>query len=327
MADTDGTLDHRAELMRKWSADKALMAQAGLLSQFETPEATFLGVKTTEAILKKRRESEEKRKAAVTDTPVTHTTNHKKSNHKKSETAKALSILQNLTEKKHKKNKTNGHIHSAETVEQLDAKIGLQLTKYKEEITQLMTELNEIQSTIPTDVTLKAIKGCFVSAISTIRKFAENSITFEQAYFQLANNIFKYVHNTSWLKQIKYSYAYPAFFNWPSEIITLQKGFLIHHLLGMTLNLLQKNTNSEYFKATEVKTGVHDAIHVILTHKRQLDKTFTVLHNLKEGLDTKTKAMKKENKSVNLKHIKHLKEDIEETLHHNGSFYMAQPFE
>ena len=43
MADVDGTLDHRAELMRAWSTNKALMAQAGLLQAGDLLSNMHLG--------------------------------------------------------------------------------------------------------------------------------------------------------------------------------------------------------------------------------------------------------------------------------------------
>jgi hypothetical protein len=91
---------------------------------------------------------------------------------------------------------------------------------------------------------------------------------------------------------------------------------------------LQRNSNSEIFtKQADVKDNIHDAIHVISVHKHQMDRVFTTLHKLKEGLVYKAQSEKVKNPQINYLPIKYLKADIEEPLHSDGTFHMGHPYE
>jgi hypothetical protein len=328
MTDTDGTLDHRAELMRKWSADKALMAQAGLLSHTESQESAFLGAKTTQELLRKRQESKKSRDATMTKPAVTHTTNKKKSNRKKSKTSKVLELIQNLTGDTHTKRKTNGYLNSSETVEQLDAKVGEQLGKYKSDTDHLMAEFSEIIKVIPDFPILRQLKSQLTDGFVTIQKLVKEKINFEQAYIEIAKGLFKYVHSSTFLNKINHAYSYPPIFNWLSGKNVLQKGFLLHELLTMTFLFLQKNSNAEGItKNMDGKEKVQDAIHILLKHKHYTDKTYTTLKKMKEGLDAKAKTQRKANPRVDHTHLKFIQENIEEDLHHETTFHMANPYE
>jgi hypothetical protein len=218
MADVDSTLDHRAELMRKWSSDKALMAQAGLLSNAANLGSGFLGVATPAEIMAKRTHTKEKRNADLTNAPVTHENHNKpkktKATRNKKGSKQAAAILKQLAQdsvEHTKKHKQNGHMNSNESVDELDKKITQELEKYKKNLEGSIKDINSILYMIE-KIHSKSFY-LYVSyakkAIQSITKFTEQTTSFDQSFLDIANGLLKYVNSVTALKKIKHKYIYP----------------------------------------------------------------------------------------------------------------------
>jgi hypothetical protein len=331
MADTDGTLDHRAELMRKWSADKALMAQAGLHAFSEPLESTFLAGKTPADLMQKRGEAKLKRSAASTAVPVVNTHSDKPKNNKKNKKSgkAALAMIKHLfSETMHnEKQKQNGHMTSAETVEELDQKISEQLIKYKETLQNSHQDIQAILNMFPRSQDTKAFvvfTSHATKAIASITKFSSSS-DFDKAYLEIANGLLKYVNSVSVMKRLKHKYYYPTFGHWPNQSQLLQKGFFVHHFLSICLEFCRKNINEDTVKPH--KESIHDLIHVILKYRQNIDKIYSKMTLLKDALEFKARMQRAENSKVNHRHLTNLGADIEDAFQHDMTIRMGQPFE
>jgi hypothetical protein len=72
---------------------------------------------------------------------------------------------------------------------------------------------------------------------------------------------------------------------------------------------------------------LHDVIHVLLKYRQPLDKNYSKLTLLKDGLDFKVRKHRNSNPTISLKHLQNLQTDLEDVLHHDATIRMAQPFE
>jgi hypothetical protein len=321
----DAVTDHRIALMQKWAADPKLMAQMGLSAKTEAHEHMYLAGMKPDEILKRRQESKENRHAAITNAATAAVSQSHKPNKKHRKQHKELiETLKKLTTRKPQKH--NGHLTSKETVEELDSKVEAHLTKYKTELDTANKDIESIVAMMPSNTIFAPIKSYVANANSSFLRFSSGKQSFDEVYIQIANGLYKYVVNTSSLKKINHKYAYPSFYFWQPQMLALQKGFIVHEILSMLLVFLQRNSSHE--KISHIKDQTHDIIHVVSRYKHRLDKNYTQLMNLKQALDAKGKAERKADIRVSHKHLKHIKADIEESLHDEGTFFkMGQPYE
>ena len=335
MADSD-TLDHRAELMRVWSADRALMAQAGLLPHaVGTLDSTFLAAKTPAELLAKRNETKAKRASEVqSSAPVNHTNKKKKNkSNLKTETAKIANALRNLGNvQNNKKKKRNTHIIT-QSIEDLDSKVGSQFAKYKTELESSYKDIADIIGMIPRERKYGMLVQTLTKDNAAISKFTKKENNFDDTYMKIAHGTYKFVTSVSILfKKSNHKYYYPTFFDWQSEITVLQKGFFVHELLTMLHSFLQRNSAHRKSKndveATETTDAqLHDLMHVLMKYKGNLDKTYSTMKIAKENLHALAKQQRLANPRIDHSHLKNLKADIEETLHSDGTFHMGHPYE
>ena len=297
---------------------------AALASPAEGHEGTFLAAKTPADIMKKRQESKAKRDAVVTDTSVANGTHSKKKKNKKNNKKALVKALEKLTGHNHKHN--SQHAYSDWTVEKLDAKISEVLASYKSDLESAIKDIASIISMVPNEKILETLKIHLTKTTQNISRFIKKDQGFDETFVQIANGLYKYVTTASVLKKINHKYTYPSYFHWSTELAILQKGFFIHEMLSMLLIFLQRNNNIED-KTSHIKDHLHDTIHVTLKYKSNIDRKFGQLKKMKEALDAKAKVQRQENRLVNHAHLKNLRADIEEELHHDSAFKLGQPFE
>jgi hypothetical protein len=331
MADVDGTLDHRAELMRAWSTNKALMAQAGLISNAEPAGNVFLGVKVTVPadILAKRTAAK-----AKTEMNTTHTNPNKKKNKKKkkSDVSKVIEIMHQMGGHKKKEIHHVTHIPT-ESVDELDKRVGIHFDSYKAALENSLNDIASIINMIPPEQKFSMLIKSVLNDAMSIKKFTRKELSFDDVYLKIAHGTYRFITNVSIVfKQSNHKYYYPSFFNWKSDVSILQKGFLVHELLTMLLSFLQRNLNVGKIKSdksdfTESAAKLRDAIYVLVRYKGNLDKIYSKLYKAKENLRAKAKKEREENPRVSHAHLNNLKEDIEEVLHHDGTIQMGQPFD
>ena len=87
---------------------------------------------------------------------------------------------------------------------------------------------------------------------------------------------------------------------------------------------LEKNLHSENYKSN---TEIHPLLKEMYKYKRDIDKSYSHLINLKRALDIKTDEHIKHGDSIDHIVNKSLQEDFEESLHHEGSFRLSNPYE
>ena len=75
------------------------------------------------------------------------------------------------------------------------------------------------------------------------------------------------------------------------------------------------------------KETIQGVVHKLLKYKRETDKIYKQLIMLKQGLDFKVKHEKQSGSGIDHSSLKNLREDFEESLHHDGSFRLSNPYE
>jgi hypothetical protein len=340
MADTDGTLDHRAELMRKWSADKTLMAQAGLLQAEDLLGHMHLGPPKTVA---KRTE-----KLAEDHAPPAHISKKKKHIVKKPVIIKGMKPQEKQTLKqllleeathhqtdthnnKKNKTKTNPHINSKETVDELDAKVTEHIEKYRDQLNDALEHIKTHIDELPSNKTtylLNTLKTVISNNIKDVKDYIKGSKAFGETFISIANGLYSTV--TISMMGVKYAhkFTYPPFYNFNQDKTKLmRKGYFVHEILTMTCFYLMRNMKDE--KMTEHKEKIQGVVHDLMKFKRETDKTYSQLIKLKRALDIKVKLEKKADTSISHRHLQNLRDDAEDIFNHEreGGFKMGQPFE
>ena len=339
MADTDSTLDHRAELMRKWSADKTLMAQAGLLQAEDHLSHMHLGppkqsASHTEiladghgvkATIGKKKKKENKSVSSIKGL---------KSSEK--ETLKELLLEKaghHQADSKHnnKKNKSNPHVTSAETVIELDEKVTAHIEKYRSELANALDMITSQIANLPINKStfmLGVLKTSIAKNIKDVGNYISGSKTFGETFINIAEGLYSTVTVSNSGVRYAHKYTYPPFYNFGADKVKLmRKGYFVHEILTMTCFYLMRNMKNE--DLAQFKEKIQEVVHELIKYKRETDKTYSQLIKLKRALDIKVKLEKKADKGVSHKHLKNLRDDAEDIFNHEreGGFKMGQPFE
>ncbi len=200
------------------------------------------------------------------------------------------------------------------------------MTSYKTDLESAIKDIVSIITMIPNEPILVTLKNHITKNTQGVSRFIEKKQTFDETFIQIANGLYKYASSSSALKKINHKLVYPSFFNWSTELAILQKGFFVHELLSILIIFLQRNNNVEA-RTSHIKDHLHDTIHVTLKYKSNIERKYGQLKKLKDALDAKAKAQKKDNRLVDHSHLKNLRADIEEDLHHDTTLHMAKSFE
>ena len=336
MADSD-TLDHRAELMRVWSADRALMAQAGLL------QADISNMHLGPAA-KVKTHSE---KLHATTAGATATIGKKKKNKSKAKTSdmsqQKKTILKELllaeathnhTGKNHekKKHKQNGHINSNESAHELDEKVSEHYQKYKTAVDEAFSNISRLVTEIPVPVdkrdamALIVLKKTVATNLKDVNNFLGGTDTFSVTFIKIAEGVYRHITTTSTGIRYNHKLIYSPFFNFATDKLkVMRKGYFVHEILTMVCFFLMRNMKVEGLK--EHKEKIQEKVHELLKYKRETDKIYSQLIKLKQGLDFKARQEKHANEYVDHSKLKNLREDMEESLHHDGTFRLSQPYD
>ena len=342
MADFDETPDHRAQLMRAWSADKALMAQAGLSLQATADNqmhATHLGMFNNvdyNKLMKHEHHDPQNQKI------------HKDGKlHKWIKRADANVILELITaelktivkqqakaanqgqsekkgkkkNKKKKHEKHNPHLSSDEDTAAIDSKITSSLKEYKNTTDEVLEKVEEYQRLIPS--TYRQLKKVSSDAIDSIKTFqSENN--FGKTFTEIGDVLFEFVTspNSPLMKRYHKAYSYPLKhrFSDKAKIKIMRYGFLVHAIVDMICDFTYVNSKIIIIPGTANK-DLND-------HLKKLNTHYKEIIDLKGALHTKLKKEKGSGPYLpKHRQLKNLSEDFGEELDHAPSFKMGQPFE
>jgi hypothetical protein len=338
MADTDGTLDHRAELMRKWSADKALMAQAGLLHAEDLLSHMHLGPPkvekvrtekldnhTVKATIGKKKKNKGNKQISIKDMkPI------------EKETLKELLLEKtghHQADSKHnnKNNKPNPHVTSAETVSELDEKVTAHIEKYRNELANALETITSHLNNLPINKStfmLGVLKTSIAKNIKDVSNYMSGSKSFGETFINIADGLYNTVTVANTGVRYAHKFTYPPFYNFGADKVKLmRKGYFVHEILTMTCFYLMRNMKSE--DLAPYKEKIQEVVHELIKYKRGTDNTYSQLIKLKRALDIKVKLEKKADPGISHKHLKNLRDDAEDIFNHEreGGFKMGQPFE
>ncbi len=103
----------------------------------------------------------------------------------------------------------------------------------------------------------------------------------------------------------------------------MRLGFFVHEILEIITMFMQKNS--------KIIPKIHmdkmqEPLKELNDYKKSVNTCYKELKKLKEALDTKARLAKEKDPKVNHKNIQNLREDIEETLHHDG-IPLGYPYE
>jgi hypothetical protein len=335
MADFDETPDHRAQLMRAWSTDKALMAQAGLSMQANNAgnemHATHLGMFNNGQNL------------LVPETHVSHKDGKlhkwvKKSNAKvhlelTPTQLKTLVVQQvqaasheksDKKSKKKKKNKKHGmhnpHLISDEDTTAIDVKITSGLKEYKKVIDDMLDKTEAYYKMIPTS--FSKVRKFSSMAIDSIRIFKSEG-DFGKTFAEIGDRLFTYVTSpdSTTMKRYRKAYSYPSKerFTDQAKIRIMKYGFLVHALTEMIYDFTHENSKIFDIPITSTK-DLNDHLKNLNTHYKEIINLKEALHKkyIKEGVNGPLAKHRQ---------LRNLSEDIEQEHENTTSFKMGQPFE
>lgn len=343
MADFDETPDHRAQLMRAWSADKALMAQAGitLASQtaiHENEEPHFISSENREL-------SKLIHIAGVQVHTESHTNQKSTKKKRKNKANKTISnaltpseqkIFVVLAEKLVKDVHNSGH-GSKKKHKHQNPFVGAELSKLQEAYTQanknLVVTVNHVIAKLDTVCTKfpMEINQSFLKVFQFIKQYraARDSHTYQDTFEQISKLLTSYKEKFS---KIRYILHEPH--NVPTDrfIGTLSLlGKLIH---ATTLYLKKKTTEKE----ARTNFGVYELNEQLssISHARnnfqKIEQALNIRENKHTTRDGTTLKIHDERgaKGRNGYYpsvVAGLHEDMEEATHKEGTFRMGQPFE
>jgi hypothetical protein len=166
------------------------------------------------------------------------------------------------------------------------------------------------------------------TAIENSQRFhkGESNYEFDALYLRLKNGLMRVISKKSPTnKPVYHKYMYPPLYNYGKKTLkVLHVGFFVHEIISMVVFHLEKNLHSENYKSN---TEIHPLLKEMYKYKRDIDKSYTHLINLKRALDIKTDEHIKKGESIDHIVNKSLQEDFEASMHHDGSFRMGQPYE